>query len=425
MATLADLLTVRSLRTERERAYLNEQVAAWLAGRTRAESRAPLSDAEEEIYQPSLYVPMDGASSRWFRDEAGGLQPADEPIPDGASASATQRKTPASVRALLAWWACRRELPRLVLVGSPGQGKSVFLTRFAAALARAFRGADPGIADVDLSALRLPDGRMRLPVVVDANDIPRAGAQGGVASTLAAAMYERLVVERRHISSEGEIRAGLVGGRYVLLVDAWDEIPDAPTRGAVLRLLRSLATELPSTRLVLTTRSASYTGDAAFGPELEVVTLQPLSDEQFRALVGQWVHEKRRSASKVDADAYEEVLVRAISAIAGRLDAQDSAEGVPGNPLMLTALCEVYDKHGAGGQGRALLEDRAELCETIVAELCASKSSSREGIGELLASDKRRILERFALSMQRKTEGPQVLPIGSAKGESLAWFKPG
>ncbi|MBI3269159.1 MAG: NACHT domain-containing protein, partial [Planctomycetes bacterium] len=326
MATLADLVKLRSLRWNRECADLENRIGDWLAGRTGAMSRAPQADATEEIYEPGLYVPMDGVSGRWFRAPDGRLRRIEEPGRGGRPSAEGSAEQGDRARAPLAWWVSRAELPRVALVGSPGEGKSVFLTRLAVALARVFQGADADMADLAVDQLRDRAGQPRLPLVLDASDFAHGTAHAQGEFAIVAALHRRLSMNGAHGPSESHVAAGLAGGRYVLLVDAWDEIPDARTRNAVLFLLKRLATLFPLTRLVLTTRSASYTGDAAFGPQLEVVTLQPLSDVQFHALVHRWVIRKRGSSTDDDVRRHEEALLRAISDLSNRIGAQEPGE---------------------------------------------------------------------------------------------------
>ncbi|MBI3269162.1 MAG: SUMF1/EgtB/PvdO family nonheme iron enzyme [Planctomycetes bacterium] len=420
MATLADLVKLRSLRWNRECADLDNRIGDWLAGRTGAMSRAPLSGAAGEIYHPELYVPMDGVSDRWFRDAGGRLRRVEEPGPDGRPSGQRDAAHDGKARAPLAWWVSRPELPRVALVGSPGEGKSVFLTRLAVALARVFRGADAGMADLAVNHLRDRAGQPCVPVVLEASDFARelAKAQGDFA--IVAAVHRRQSMNIDSVPSQAHIRVGLADGRYLLLVDAWDEIPDAQTRNAVLLLLRRQKDHLPHLRLILATRSASYTGEAAFGPEIDTVTLQPFSEAQSRVLVRRWVLRKWAPSSGDELRRHEEALLRAIADLSNRMHVQGPGESVTGNPLMVTAICALHDN--AVASGLALPEGRARLCDKLVNDLCESRMSARDGIGTLDKGDKRRILERFALAMQRRAKGQQELPLESAEAEILDEF---
>jgi len=122
-----------------ERSYLESRLPAWRSGRT-AKSRPHLFDAEQldELYEPDLYVPMHGVSLDWEGGADG--------YPRKKKKKSRQRNTESlptvegAKRVSLAKWLAVPQIPRLALVGAPGGGKTIFLTRIAAALAHSCLG---------------------------------------------------------------------------------------------------------------------------------------------------------------------------------------------------------------------------------------------------------------------------------------------
>ncbi|MBI3273154.1 MAG: SUMF1/EgtB/PvdO family nonheme iron enzyme [Planctomycetes bacterium] len=392
-----------------ELAYLQARLATWRAGRT-STGRAYLVDTEgrAEVYAPELYVPMDGRCARWLRGADHRLvsaEPADNSDPKDDEEAVLRMREPKEKPqpSPLAWWVCRPELPRIALVGSPGGGKTVFLTRLAAAVASACLGAPAEMEELEVDGLRRQDGGLPIPILLDAL---RLAAHLHEARPLATALEKELSASGVDPRRLHEVEAGLQAGRYLLLVDAWDEIAAAGPRGRVLDLLKGAARLHPRLRLVLTTRSASYTGAAAFGPELEVLELQPLSDGQVRGLIANWSRARKRDA------AYEAELRSAVDGVGLQVGAGGANESLVVNPLMLTAVCTVYERY------RRLPDDRARLCELLVTDLCAARRSEDVERGwRLDEAGKRDLLDRIALKMQEA--GAQSWPEGNARGVAL------
>ncbi len=370
--------------SEAERAYLEMRLPAWLEGRS-GESRG--FSGPEEIYEEHFYVPLDATSTRWSRNEEQGLIRSEPKTME-------ERGEKASSRAPLAWWACRPELPRLVLSGSPGAGKTVFLTRLAAGLADHLLGGrntyEPHLTPADL---RVGD-HLPVPVMLEATELGRRRLTGY--GDLVAAVHHALCAPQLTQNPDpAETRQSLSAGRYLLLIDALDEIPDEASRKNLLAFLKGCCPQPGPLRMVLTTRSARYTGRLGFGPQFEVVELTDLSQEQMTALC------ERFRVMKGEPPEFLDKLTGALQGIAGRTGADET--NLVGNPLLLATACSVFHKL------RQLPNDRAELCELIVAHLCRSKVSrfdEEDPRGKdrqdwaLPPELKRDLLERIALAMQ-------------------------
>jgi hypothetical protein len=186
---------------EFERAYLAFRLPAWTLGRT-ARSRAYLVDPEHvgELYQAELYVPMEAVSQGWVRRA------------DGYPMRAAPLEGMTSARVRLGRWLTTPELPRVALIGVPGGGKTVVLTRAAAALANACLGRPVDLEpDLDVEALRMPGGMLPVPVVLESTGLAAHPATdmnqliGAVIDEIAAGGYR---------PSEGEIEQGLKGAAF-------------------------------------------------------------------------------------------------------------------------------------------------------------------------------------------------------------------
>jgi Sulfatase-modifying factor enzyme 1/NACHT domain/Calcineurin-like phosphoesterase len=380
-----------------ERAYLDFRIPAWRAGRT-ALSQPHLFDAEDakELYQPDLYTTLDGTSAQWRRG------------PDGTPWRITEKphrkKNSLSgtgvVRVKLAKWISVPDLPRIALIGAPGGGKTIFITRIAAAVANACLGRAVDFEpDLDVEKLRR-GGMLPVPVVVEATRIAMRDASH--IGALVEAMVDEIGAAGTRPPAE-EVHKGLREGRYLLLIDALDEIADGAQRARVLTLLKGMAGEnvLPATRMVLTTRSARYTGRLRFAPELESVEVAPLDSAQLQALCTNWSRHRQRD------DEYRGLLMAAVLGLADRVGSKQGDQALTENPLMLTAICMVFERY------RSLPDDRGRLCDLLIDDLCRSRRSEDLQRGwQLDESGKKDLLQRIALAMQE--EGAQSWPFARA-----------
>ncbi|MBI3267952.1 MAG: SUMF1/EgtB/PvdO family nonheme iron enzyme [Planctomycetes bacterium] len=443
MATLAELLEVRSLRTESEHAYLRRRLQTWLGGRT-ADSRPHDAGVPEVMYRPELYVPLDGVADRWLRegDEA---RRRPEMLADGrgagdadgrmARAGRTDAEEEASAspeirarrqggeaeRASAAWWVARAALPHVVLVGDPGGGKTVFLARFAATLAAACLGRPAGPKDPGLDALvrPRPGAGLRLPVLVAANRIA-VGTPEEFGARLVEAIRKELHVDGVPRPTTSEVEVGLRTGRFVLLVDAFDEIRDAAQRDRFREFLQGpVAGGFPSTRVVLSTRSAPFTGVVESWDPFEVVRLQSLTDAQRERLAKNWVRETRCRPG------YERLLLDAIATLRKDVPVGEGEDDLIANPFMLTAVCAVHWKH------RTLPHDRTTLCRLIVRDLCRSRrpktarGKAKAGASsrwKLNADRRQRILAALAWELLvggKQRQGLRIEDAESVVGDTL------
>ncbi|MDJ0838725.1 MAG: SUMF1/EgtB/PvdO family nonheme iron enzyme [Acidobacteriota bacterium] len=380
--------------SETARAYMEMRLPTWLAGRTGA---GKSFTGPDEIYEERFYVSLDGLSSRWTWDEDKGLTTAEKHPEEHP-----ERTAQATLRRPLAWWASRPELPWLLFSGSPGAGKTVFLTRFAAALADHLLGGQTSHEPhLDAAGLGVK-GKLPAPVILEATALAARNLEGF--NDLVAAVHEELCCTGLTDAPAVERTAkALKAGAYLVLIDALDEIPTEGARNELLCFFKGCHKRLNHLRLIMTTRSARYTGEMAFGPELEVLDLTDLNQNQMKAMC------ERFRVMKGEPPAFLEKLLDALHGVARCTGADET--NLVGNPLLLATACSVFYKLGH------LPNDRAALCDRIVVHLCESKVSRFEDENRraehkdwaLLPEQKRDLLERIALAMQE--EKAQEWPV--------------
>ena len=157
----------------------------------------------------------------------------------------------------------------------------------------------------------------------------------------------------------------------------------------------------PKTRIVLTTRSARYTGRLRFAPQLQTVEVTSLDSEQVKQLCSNWSRHRQRD------DEYKAALMSAVSGLADQVESGGDDQALTENPLMLTAICMVFERY------RSLPDDRGRLCDLLIDDLCRSRRSEDQERGwKLDETAKKDLLQRIALAMQQ--EGAQTWPVGRA-----------
>ena len=382
-----------------ERTYLEFRLPAWVSGRT-AISRPHLFNPQDakELYQPDLYTTLDGISPLWERGKNGNPRRRSK-VQKAANEARDLREPHSEPRVRLARWLSVLEIPRIALVGAPGGGKTIFLTRLAAAFGHACLGRSVDFEpELNIDALRKDFG-LPIPIVLEATRINDQAITD--LNALLTVMGNEVGAAVTSKPSNAELETGLKLGRYFLLVDALDEIPDAMRRSGVLTLIKGIANAYGHTRMLLTTRSARYTGELRFGPELETIHVAPLNQTQVQQLCSNWTIQRRRD------DEYRSALMSAVSGLGDQVSASNEDQGLTENPLMLTAICMVFERY------RSLPDDRGRLCDLLIEDLCRSRHSEDSVKGwKLDEAGKKDLLQRIALSMQQ--QGAQSWPVSRA-----------
>ncbi len=382
-----------------ERAYLRYWEPIWRLGRAKAKQHRDYETVD--FYTEELYVPLDGSASGFRLDDNGQLQRAPKAALARRAKSASHGMFDphdSQLRLPLSRWASAAPLRLLVLRGSPGAGKTLFLTRFAAALAARLLGLEP---DPE-TALPVGTGlelKSPLPIMLEASGLDR---QQLTPQCLAEAIRTELCASGNGGQlTLAEVETRLRDGRYLILIDALDEVPDTRKRKALLAALVGLAQSLPDTRFLLTTRPDPYTGALDFGASFQVVELAAFDADQAERLCDKF--RQRYPDTELQPGALRQAVIELAQRAQERGDPAFSE-----NPLMLTCICTIYKRY------HYLPEEQASLLELLISQACKARIARSEH-WEMNPDKKRELLERLALLLQE--QGAQHLDVARAEGE--------
>lgn len=263
--------------------------------------------------------------------------------------------------------------PRLVVLGDPGDGKSVLLGHLAVQLALRRLG-EP--------AAELPgweDGDAPLPVVVLLRELAgwlagRAGAENGAPQAGWVWDYLAHLLESWGCAgARSLVSQAIHDGRAAVFFDGLDEVTETeerPWRTRIARALEAFADPLPAGRIVVTCRRYAYgrgepwrLPDAGF----PVVELDRFNLGQVRAFALRWYRsvgaqrgwdagESRRRALQL----YEQVKASA------------NLRDLAGSPLLLTLMARIHR------EAQALPDDRAQLYDRAIDLLLAEWENRKD-----------------------------------------------
>jgi formylglycine-generating enzyme required for sulfatase activity len=208
-----------------------------------------------------------------------------------------------------------------------------------------------------------------------ANAVVREGI--GLAALAEAVAWELQTGTDQEINRR-ELLSSLRAGRYLLLIDSLDEVPDVSERQAVVQLLQGLVSQRMPSRTVLTTRPVPYTG-VDFRVGLGLLRIARADSETVRHMAKRWC------AGQAYDEEYKNRLVAAVCEVRSRHRSANITE----NPLLLTAAFLVY------GRQEQLPNSAAELYDCIVDILCRTRQATMD------ATSKRQLLEQVFEGLQR------------------------
>ncbi|NBC34613.1 MAG: SUMF1/EgtB/PvdO family nonheme iron enzyme [Alphaproteobacteria bacterium] len=300
----------------------------------------------------------------------------------------------------------------LIVLAPAGAGKSTFC-RWAVLRSIADEDLCHPVPAPDDVAEPLPDRlRGRLPLLVPFREFAPRTDWGRVGQTWHRAELERALaawVDAATPDLPGEVLAAhLRAGSAFLLLDGLDELPEVATREGVTvfpreLVLSGLADALPAwrkagNRIFLTSRPAGMERAWLSRLRLDEAPLAPLPQEVQELFVRRWFHTLRK----------EELAPGLIATIDDR---RQELDPLAENPMLLTALCILYD---SGGR---LPEDRYKLYRRIVDNVLFNRFPGGPRQTEPIKAR----LEAIALRMHEGTEDePRNSPAAQvSEGEAV------
>ncbi|MCB9795821.1 MAG: SUMF1/EgtB/PvdO family nonheme iron enzyme [Alphaproteobacteria bacterium] len=382
--------------------YLELRLDHWRAGR---QSGVATLAGNERLNRRALYVPLHATTElAWLEGERlhidlrGGDLPRDR--------SDREDRSPVPLERAL----CEPTLRVCVVRGAPGGGKTVLLQHLAMALAEQHLWDAGRLDEVSPHALdleRLSQGHplRPIPIFLEASalaaQLAERSGQQGLARALSAVLHDHL----SEAPDPDALCQGLRAGRYLLLIDALDEVPSREGRDRVVQLLAGLRRlEAWRSRVVLTTRPSAYTAVSLEGlPVLQVAELEP---ELAKRIVARWC------AARGHGEPHEQAMAASLFKAAEKHGRAQFSR----NPMLLTAAMLVFDRQGG------LPESTATLYQDLVDLLCLVKPSRWPDGAELGRDDKRQALQRLAFAMQEA--GGTALAVTEAGALLSEWQRP-
>jgi formylglycine-generating enzyme required for sulfatase activity len=332
--------------------YVPQTTTASLKGRRgRHRSRSDVDMARGERERPTLAMSLKGRRGRDRRS--------DVDVASGEGEGPTLAMS-------------RLATESLYVFGAPGTGKSIFCRWVAWLVAE---GAFPSLnlPPPDEFAEVLDDGlKGRLPVLLRLREFweylpPRLGARVTV-SDLEDAVAAWIEKRRPDGLDATLFRAHLAHGSALLLLDGMDEVPVSARSVAAKwlprqHLLSALADACPTwtkagNRLLLTSRPYGVSAEQAVNTTLRLAPLQPLPDALQSLLAQRWF-----AVLSADLQAGCDTAAELFA----NIQSQPWLVELAANPLLLTAMCIVFD------EGKRLPQDKHELYDRVVATTLYSR----------------------------------------------------
>jgi len=289
---------------------------------------------------------------------------------------------------------------RMVLLGSPGSGKSTFVNHLALCMAgESLYGDGKWLARLEPAWPHGPLLPMRVTLrefgASEHCDGTGGGLWGFIADTLAS---KNLAGFAPHL------RKRLLEGRVMVILDGLDEVSGTAERKAIRDAVADFAATYndPTNRYLVTCRGYAYQDPALQLGGFTEYTLAPFKEKQIDAFIKCWYEEVCRLGWKNRAEAQD--LTRRLQVAARLPDLIPLAR----NPLQLTMMASLHFSWGR------LPEDRAELYQEMVRLLLVRWQEARlgqdAGVTQMVrAGNLESALERVAFVAhlsQKKPEGP-------------------
>ncbi len=324
-------------------------------------------NSEEDITLDKIYIDLDTTQSKQILEKA-----SDRENRLGVSGliALPENITPISVMEVAT------ETKRLVLLGNAGAGKSTFVKVL-----------------LGLQAASLLGERKEPPTGFDPDLIPVLIVLRDLSPKLAVLELEKLSWEdqKRFLSNAilDKIREDIsnykaadffpvlldaIGhGKILLVFDGLDEVPQT-LRGRVRQAVGALIQNHEIERIIITSRSRSYTGQAVF-PNFQSYAIAPFDEDKIRSFSRAWYNERHRQGH-IQAD---QVEIRSNNLSNAATD-PDLIE-MSSNPMMLTSIALLHQRE------IGLPRERVRLYKLIVDVLISRWQKYKTGEEDFVPSE--------------------------------------
>ncbi|MBD2066248.1 HEAT repeat domain-containing protein [Leptolyngbya sp. FACHB-671] len=260
---------------------------------------------------------------------------------------------------------------KLVLLGTPGSGKTTLMSYFAVML-----------AERKLEPLGLAADTDWLPILIRIREL-------ALYPKMSILDYAKQFAEKTMSCIPlpgGFFEAWVESGRALILLDGLDEVAEEGKRQEIVRKIENFLGQYSQNRAIVTSRPAGYRRDFFRTSEYFHYQLQPFDNERIERFITNWYD--NRTPDRAESERRRSSLKKA-------LENNERIKTLARNPLLLTIIALIHRYQAE------LPRDRYRLYDKAVNTLLTSWDQNREitahkALQYLGLDDLRRLMERLA-----------------------------